>query len=367
MRVCFVVYAVLIFTTLSTSVCRAVDTRAIDRVREKNVLGEEDFRIIEQFVNDAIDELINTADFTQVARLRAIIVTRQSEQAQYNEQYSRYLRKRIGEAFAQTKDLEDVVRRHRVRMNLTILVAQLENPRLVDIALEALDDPDESVRYWAVRALTSRRLIEKVEAGSGNSAVVGNIASKFEGIVKTAAPEVLRIMVDLARVVNNDQTQNLLLEITDIRIERYSDWTARASAIDIEVLKLLCDKLLTGGGKTDELGRRFAQLYAYVMQKYILVLRGEISLDEEQKLELVSILVEIEDKCIGKLTGLQQTVIRRAVELDDDNTLYQESIRLLGGPARLGEIPARFGFDYGTAEDGGKLTQPRQLSVPDSP
>jgi hypothetical protein len=56
-------------------------------------------------------------------------------------------------------------------------------------------------------------------------------------------------------------------------------------------------------------------------------------------------------------------VIRRAIELDDANTLYQENIRLLGGPEKKGEIPAKFGFDYGPAE-GGRLTQPRELTVP---
>jgi hypothetical protein len=333
-------------------------------VREKDVLNEEDFQVIEQFVKDAIDELVNTVDFTQVARLRAIIVTRQSEQAQYSEQYTRYLRKYIGEAVVKTDKLENAVRRHRVRVNLMILVCQLENPRLVDIALEALDDRDESVRYWAVRTLTSRKLIEKIEAGSDSSAVVGNIASKFEGIVSTAAPEVLRIMAELARAANNDQTENLLLKIADIRIKGYSDWTAKADTVDIEVLKLLCDKLMMKTKKTDEFGQRFAQLYSYIMQKYIMVLRDEVSLDEEQKQLLASILVEIEDKCIGKLTGLQQTVIKRAIELDDANTLYQENIRLLGGDEKQGEIPAKFGFDYGPAEGGGRLTQPRELTVP---
>ncbi len=368
MRISFSVCAVLasLIITLFAPVCWAVDTRLIDGVRQKDVLDEKDFEIIEQFVRDAIDELVNTVDFTQVARLRAIIVTRQSEQAQYAEQYSKYLRKYIGEAFVKTKDLEDATRRHRVRVNLTILVSQLENPRLIDVALDVLEDGDESVQYWAARTLTSRRLIQKVETTSGNSAVVDKIASKFEGIVETARPEVLRIVADFSAVSNSEQTKSLLLKIADMRIKGYSDWTATASPLDIRVLKLLCERLQMNDGKTAEFGRRFAQLYSYVMQKYIAALRNEDLLDEEQRQQLASILVEIEDKCIGKLTGLQQTVIKRAVELDDDNTLFLEHGRLLGDATRRGELPRKFDFDYGTAADGSRLMQPRDLPQPPS-
>lgn len=344
--------------------CLAVDTRAIDQVREKNILSEEDFEIIETFIRDATDELVNTMDFTQVARLRAVIVTRQSEQAQYAEQYSKYLRQYIGEAFARTKDLKDATQRYRVRVNLTILVSQLENPRLVDIALGALDDTDKPVQYWAVRGLTNRRLIEKLKATSGNSVIIDKIALKFESMVETTTPEVLSIMTDLSAAARSEQTEQLLLKIADIRMKGYADWTATVSPVDMKVLKLLCEKLQMGNSKADEFGQRFAQLYSYVMQKYIMALKGEALLNEGQGQQLASILVEIEDKCIGKLTGFQQTVIKRAVELDDYSTLFLEHGRLLGDATRKGEIPAKFGFDYGTADDGSKMTQPRDLLKP---
>jgi len=361
MRTSYVVCAVLssLIITSFAAVCLAVDTRAIDQVRGKNVLSEEDFETIEIFVREAIDELVNTVDFTQVARLRAVIVTRQSEQAQYAEQYSMYLRQYIGEAFAMTKDLEDATKRYKVRVNLAILVSQLENPRLVDVASGALDDTDEAVRYWAARALTSRRLIEKL---AGNSAVMDKIASRFEDMVEASGPEVLNVMANLAVVTGGEQSERLLLKIADVRIEGYSNWTTKASPVDMKVLKLLCEKFQKNNSKAGDFGQRFAQLYSYVMQKYIMKLKGEMPLDEEQKQQLASMLVEIEDKCIGKLTGFQQTVIKRAVELDDDKMLFLEHGRLLGDATRKGEIPAKFGFDYGPADDGSRLTHPRELS-----
>lgn len=356
---------------LSCPYCLAVDTWPIDRVREKSVLSEEDFKIIEVFVQDATSELFDAQDFTQVARLRAVIVTRQSTQGQYAEQYSKFLRKYIAEAFAKTEDIEDAVRRHRVRVNLMILVAELENPRLIDIALGGVDDKDESVQYWAVRGLTRGRLIEKAEGAGGNSSATDKIASSFGEVVETASPEIVSVMADFCALANSEQSEALLLKISDWRIEKYAEWQATAGPIDVKVLKLLCDKLGAGASKADEFstgrlaaGRRFGQLYSYALQKYVMALQQKDLLDAEQREQLASVLVEIEDKCVGKLTGLQQAVIKRAVELDDYNMLILERGRLLGDTGRRGEIPQKFGFDYGTADDGSRLTQPRDLPEP---
>ena len=96
------------------------------------------------------------------------------------------------------------------------------------------------------------------------------------------------------------------------------------------------------------------------MQKYILGLKDRSLFDEQARQELASVLVEIESKCIGRLTGFEQEVIKRAVELDDDNVLLMEHSRLLGDETKRGEIPTKFNFDYGTAENGGNLAQPNE-------
>ena len=360
--VCVVLALFIVFSSACVSL--AVDTRAIDRVRDKDVLSNEDFQTIELFIKEALDELVDTKDFTQVATLRSKIVTRQSEQAQYAEQYTKFLRKYVAEAVSRSEEIEEAQKRHRVRVNLAILISELENPRLIDTALVLLDDPDRSVQYWAVRALANRRLIEKVEAASSNSSVVDKIASRFSVMVETAAPEVIRLIADFAGAAKGAQADELLLKIADVRISRYSSWTATGSLNDIKVLKLLCAKLQAKQHKTVEFGRRFAQLYSYVMQKYVMALKDRSLLDEQQRQELASVLVEIESKCIGKLTGFEQAVIKRAVELDDDNVLLMEHGRLLGDETKRGEIPTKLTFDYGAADDGGNLAQPRELPPP---
>ena len=174
----------------------------------------------------------------------------------------------------------------------------------------------------------------------------------------------LRYSAIFCEEVNNEQSDRLLLKIGDARIKEYADWKAQTGPVDVKILKLLCDKLLARDSKAAEYGRRFAQLYSYIMQKYIIALKGEGLVSEEQKQQLASVLVEIEEKCIGRLTGLVQTIIKRAVELDDANVLQMEQNRLFGDPTKPGEIPTKYNFDYGTAADGSKLTGPRELPEP---
>ncbi|MFA5422644.1 MAG: hypothetical protein WC374_02170 [Phycisphaerae bacterium] len=350
---------------LLASICLAVDTRAIDDVRNKSVLNADDLKVIDEFVRDAIFELVNTTDFTQIARQRAVIVNKQSEQAQYAERYAESLRKYISQEFADSQNIEDQTKRHRISTNLMILVYQLGNPRLVDIAMNALDNQDEAVRYWAVKALTSSELIGRLNKG-GNSVKIDSIVAKLKSIVGTSEPEVLGVMLDLAAVNDSKAGAELLPAIADTRIEGYANWTADASPVDMKVLKMLCEKLQNSRDGKAEYGRRFAQLYSFAIQRYIVSLGNDNPVWQQNRQQLASILVEIEDKCIGKLTGLTQTLIRRAVETGDVNTLMQERSRLLGDPDAIGagEIPSKFGFDYGLAEDGSRLTQPRELAPP---
>ena len=50
-----------------------INTIEIDKVRNKEVLDDEDFRIIDDFVAAAVQELVQTKDFTSVAKTRMVI------------------------------------------------------------------------------------------------------------------------------------------------------------------------------------------------------------------------------------------------------------------------------------------------------
>ncbi len=331
----------------------AVDTWSIDNVRGKGILNDADFEVIDEFVKDAVTELVNTRDFASIARIRTVIISRKSEQAQYAEQYSKSCLEHIGAALRQSRGIEPAEDGIKVRMNLLILIDSLKNPRLADLAIGELKDKSPVIRYWAMRAVTnSSEPTEKVVAHLKEAAV-------------DASSEVMGLIAGYAGSKNGPEADELLLSIADERIKSYAEWKVREHLTDIRILKALYEKAIGNSNQKKELAVKFAQLYSYAMQKYIKDISGGGFLNEKQKRELASVLVEIEDKCIGELTSFKQTVIKRAVEENDVNALLAEHSRLLGDETKVGEIPRKLGFDYGAAEDGSGLTAPKTL--PDAP
>jgi len=74
--------------------------------------------------------------------------------------------------------------------------------------------------------------------------------------------------------------------------------------------------------------------------------------------------VEIEDKCVGRILGTPQSIIKKAVERDDYAAIVVEHNRLLGDAKQAGELSSKLNFDYGTASGGGKRTAPLPLPAP---
>jgi len=74
--------------------------------------------------------------------------------------------------------------------------------------------------------------------------------------------------------------------------------------------------------------------------------------------------VETEDKCVGRILGAPQSIIKKAVERDDYAAIVAEHNRLLGDAKQAGELSAKLNFDYGTASGGGKRTAPLPLPAP---
>ena len=54
----------------------AVDTRDIDAVLKKGVIDNKDNKIIDDFLAQAVQELVKTKDFTSIAKLRSVILSK---------------------------------------------------------------------------------------------------------------------------------------------------------------------------------------------------------------------------------------------------------------------------------------------------
>ena len=359
----------LAFPMSSTS--KAVNTRLIDGVLKKGVLDNQDLQIIDNFVEEAVRELLNTTNFAEIAQIRIAILSRQSNQAQYAEQFSESAHKYISLALQATSRLTPEERRVMTTTNLLILTDGLKDLRLTDLAIGKLKDKNTIVRYWAVHCLTNPDIIKKLnKGGTSNSKLTLNITNKLKEIVESNQPETIALIVQFTSGIDTQETKELLLQIADMRIRKYANWTVEYEMLDGDILKSLSSKInMTGSGElattsssNSAVGRRFCQLYSYVIQRYI---KGEPFLSDTQKNQLTSVIIETEDKCISKLICKTQTAIKRAIEQENITALSQEHDSLLGDETSAGQLPLKLDLEYNIA--GGSRTAPAPLPEPPRP
>ncbi|MBN1362964.1 MAG: hypothetical protein JW993_20365 [Sedimentisphaerales bacterium] len=346
-----------------------VDLRRIEEVTKKNILTPADLQIIDEFMNDAVTDIVRTEDFTAVSKTRSIILNHRADkaqpsaQAQYAQQFSESAYKQISEALAEAEGLPNESRRYKVITNLLILVENLEDPRLVELAIGQIRRANAPARYWAVRAATDAELWAKLSQNQATaSRLAATILAECSQVAATSSAEVLRLMADFAGRFDTPAASALLVKVADARIARYADWTVDYELVDGAILKHLCDRLAGGGTPDPELARRFAQLYSFAMQRYIKGKRLGV-LKEASQNYLVTLLVQTEQNCLGELLAAPQATITRLVTAGDLDGLQAEHDRLLGAPGRPGVLPARLSFSYTT--QGESTAAP--VALPDPP
>ena len=355
----------------------AVNTRDIDNVLKKGVIDDQDKKIIDDFLSQAVVELIKTKDFTSIAQLRTVILSRRSSQSQFAQQFSESAYKHIQAGFEQAQTLKLEERKTNVIISLLILIDGMEDLRLSDLAMAILKDRNMVIRYWAVHCLTNPAITQQLNsAATSNPQLATTIAEQLKEVVGTSKPEIIVHIARFAANVNIPEGEELLLQVADERIKRYADWTVKHEFYDIIILKLLETKIPlpsqdpaapapTTSLSKPAIAQRFAQLYSYVIQRHI---KGKDILNETQKQHLASVLIEIEDKCISRLMGGTQATtrtIRRAIERDNIEALSDEHDKLLGDETTAGQLPSKLGFDYSTTPNGPKRTAP--IPLPEKP
>jgi hypothetical protein len=363
--VILLILAVFLALTATSAVQADVDTRLIDEVRGKQVLTNEDLQIIDDFLRDAIRDLLRTRDFTSVAKTRTIILNRRSTQTQYIRQFSESAYNYISSGLQQAEQLSEE-RKFKVVLNLLILIDGLEDPRIVELAMERLDSENKAIRYWAVRSVTNPNLLGKFNPDSAEASLfISRVAERLKPLANSSGPEIVTLMAEFTAKSDIEQCEQLLLQIADTRIGMYADWKVESALVDGAILKLLSRKItssspLGAGSARPAFARRFAQLYSYAIQRYI---KGREVLSDVAKGQLASVLVETEDKCVSELLGVPQSTMKRAVERDDYSGLLQEHDRLLGGTSGVGQLLLKLKFDYGS-NNGGDRSAPLVLPEP---
>jgi len=354
----------------------AVNTRGVDAVLKKSDIDDQDKKVIDDFLDQAVQELVKNKDFTSIAELRSVILSRKSTQSEYAQQFSESAYKYIQAGFEETQILRPEERKTNIIISLMILIDGLEDLRLADLAMKRLNDENMVIRYWAVHSLTNPGIVQQLNSEiASNPELARTITEQLKKVVETSKPEVTVHIARFAANINIPEGEELLLEVADERIKRYADWTVKHEFYDIIILKLLESKIplssqsigasaATTSPNKPAIARRFAQLYSLVIQRYI---KGENVLNENQKNHLASVIIEIEEKCITRLLGLSrsQGTLRRAIERNDLAALSNEHNKLLGDETSTGQLPSKLSFDYSTTPNGPERTAP--IPLPNKP
>jgi hypothetical protein len=358
-------FAVAVLSVILTflGAAEAVTSRTIEAVRAKKVLDSTDLKVIDDFLAQAITEILNTSDFSTVSDARSIILANSASsepgQVQFAEQFSESAKKHITAALQKAEQITPPARRFKVITNLLMLVDGLADPRLVDIPLKYADNKSPVISYWAVHCLTNHALAEKLNPGK-DTETMRTITRRLDEIVADSSPETLDLIAAFACSAKTPESDDLLFKIADQRIASYAKWSVRYELLDGSILQMLADRMEPSSPGKAAAGRRFGQLFSYALQRYI---KGDKVLNKIRKEQLASVLVDTEKSCLPRLIKKQVSFgIKKAIEAGDLNALLTEHNNLLGDATKQGVLPAEAGFDYGKDKSGSTLTYPVELA-----
>ena len=338
----------------------AVDSLAIEAVRGKAVLDDADFKAIDDFVAKAVGEMLATEDFSSISNARAIIVANsastQPNQTQFAEQFSKSAQKYISAALQKAESLTPPEKSFRIMTNLLMLTDALADVRMAEVALKYVDSKNAVIRYWAVHCVTNPEITEKLNSPKAID-TARQVTRRLDEIIATSSPDTLGLIASFAGSIKIPEGDALLLKVADRRIASYADWSVEQELLDGVILRILGDKIASSSASKESIGRRFGQLFSYVLQRYI---KGVEVLDAAQKEQLVSVLVETEKSCLSKISGKPRFGIKKAIESGDTNVLQQEHNNILGDGTKAGEL----NIDYGKDAGGASVTHPLALASP---
>ncbi len=364
-----------------STVAEAVSTKRIDTVRQKALLNKEvlenaDFEVIDSFWADAFAELLILDDFSEIVNIRSQIFARRgpAEPSQYSVGFITSGQKHLTAAFDEVQSWETDQRKTWVERNLIILTAQLESGELLELGMRMIGHENGTVRYWAVKALTNPGIVRQLNSDASlDTEPAARIGRQLEITAeKETHPEILSLIAAFAGQVNRTGAKQLLTKIVDLRTSAYENWTVKYELMDAKLLRSLGNEILSPVSQSSKAAdsRRFAQLYSYAMQRFIL---GANVLSDVSKQQLASVLVEVEQSVLDRLLGRSQYSIKTVVEKiltrktgeqKNYSALETEHDSLLGTAARQGELPAALNFDYGKDSNDSGLTAPKKLGPP---
>ena len=356
---CTFLLSLLFIISLTVTAQAAVDIRQISRIRNQQTLTDMDLLAIDRFVAQAVDNLLKSRDFAETARVRTIISENsKSQQKKYVQRYLNSAYKHISDALQKSQQFP-ADWGFKVKLNLLILIREMAQPKLAELATDMITDKNQAVRYWAVKAAANPILFSTADS-SATANLLKKVVSKLQTILADSEPETIVNIAKFAAAVSSAQTEDLLLKVAQARISRYTQWQIKKEFPEGIILKLLYGKMTSQGPLKKQFARQFSILLSCTIQRYI---KGQGYLSQAQQNQIASVLISVESNCLSKLFGRTQVGIKRALTSNDISALQAEHDKLLGNAAGRGMLADKFNFSYGKTL-GSKQTAPNKLPAP---
>ncbi|MCE5341604.1 MAG: hypothetical protein LLF92_10855 [Planctomycetaceae bacterium] len=349
----------LLLALVISSPLLAISTTQIDAIRNKEAIADTDSAIIEEFLGEAFSELMAKTEFSDVAALRNVIISKSSSittsgKILYDPKYLSAFENELTNAFKEAKAMKDGKVKNLITANLLMLAYDIGHVDAAKTALPYLQESNIMIRYWAAQNFANPAIISQLN--QGNATDRPELAAK---ILKAAKAEQSgNILVSYAQFAAGlkDPTGNeILTAIAQKRIEQYLAWTVTDEMSDDGILKALTDRIKTDTDSTKEMAKNFATLYSLVVQRYI---QGQQTISDTSKSYLASVIVQ-GDKYVPVFIPEWNGNFKRAIDKDLASVLA-ESDGLFGSAAAAGKLSTTVGFEY----DGATKTAPPVLTKP---
>ena len=319
--------------------------------------------VISKFWSTTLDQMLLTESSKECVEVRKQLAEQKGSEylSYYATAYIAEAKSAIGAAFEDAKRMENSQQRQVIKRNLMILTAEMESPSLASLALQRLDAEDDVTRYWAFKAVTDSLVIRQLTSDvTGDEKTTEAILTAFKERVpvETQTP-IQKMVVRFCMAFDDPLARDILLLIADRRIKAYGDWTVRDEMLDVSLLTALGNVAMFQQDPTHKrvFGRKFAELYALAIQRY---LKGKDAFSKGEVEQLLTVIAEVDQNVLGKTMGIKTGVMQA---LRTKRGLEREYEVLFGDRMRSGQLAEKFKFDYGKDASGKPITAPPELGL----
>ena len=347
----------------------AISTNEIEAVRRRTETSSSDLSaadkaVIAKFWDTASNTMPLAESANEVVQIRRQLEAQKGSEplSFYATAYIAVAQEKLEAAFQTVETLSDPVRKELIKRNLMILTAQLKSAKLVPMALQQINDKDDVVRYWAVKAVTQPDVFSQLIADvTRDDEMVEKIMKALQGRVEFEQDgRIQEMMITFAAAMDTDSGRQVMLSIADQRIKSYMDWSVTNEYVDVKLLVAMSHIVANtqNAAIQTQFAQKFAVLYSLVIQRYML---GQEVLTDKQKDDVLTVIAETAQTALDNNMGIKTRIID---VIKRNAGLEREYEALFGDRVREGELGIKYKFKYGKDASGKVLTSPPILTPP---